>query len=726
MDPKLIIINSTYGGGKSLIKKNLSKYFSFYEEDKYIHIDFDEFLMSIPSYKSAITKISEYLKTNILNKKLNTYGIADLNKFDNLTIAELIITKSFNKLSVNNYKQLYEYIENIQFGKIGTTIKQFSQNLFDKYKEYGFKMLDNIVEICKYMKYNMVIEIGMLKYDKFNKLINNEIKHDNWYYIGYNYNPNTQQFILKNVLKRNIETGRLLNYNMVINTFNNIQPIIDSYKVKIPKYNLILIEQGYVMSNIMSLSNNQISKKMLTSEVKFNEKFDSRCGSATPFNLTNSFGTFKTNCILKNSQSNPGIQNIKKPADIGTDSNTKYLFDENTSALIILNTFDQLQQSIKQIIGYYNTLPDIPHKLVETDIKVVLKGGLNIRLYLKKLIVFIEKTIEDKKISNTHSLNQSRQIIKLLDFFKDFERNNPNNIFEKIISKSDLDFTIVMNKSKFNKEKYDLVKKLIFAYCIDYLQRLKKVLTDTDFFGAESILKLNLKNIYTENSDRINTIEYNEIKYDGNTDKIENISPNTIYNNVFQYLASDLHFNDKTNLTEDTKRYKLIPNRINELTTIPSPDIMKDLNRFVISYSNNINSKSLLFNDTTEKFENSINAFDLARIQNGYIINNRHLFGEIIDIAIVSFDTLQQTQFDNIETLNYSNNHYDFDINIFNLKYLAHDLEIVLFEQRIFPWEDKKYMKRINRYIIIKIFEEIIKSTLFYKVCYVLHSSIQI
>ena len=47
------------------------------------------------------------------------------------------------------------------------------------------------------------------------------------------------------------------------------------------------------------------------------------------------------------------------------------------------------------------------------------------------------------------------------------------------------------------------------------------------------------------------------MKYDGNTDKIENIRPTTIYNNSFQYLASDLHFNDNANLTENKKIYSV-------------------------------------------------------------------------------------------------------------------------------------------------------------------------
>ena len=43
---------------------------------------------------------------------------------------------------------------------------------------------------------------------------------------------------------------------------------------------------------------------------------------------------------------------------------------------------DNIELDQSNIINYYNTLPDISHQLVEADVKVVLKGGLNIRLYL--------------------------------------------------------------------------------------------------------------------------------------------------------------------------------------------------------------------------------------------------------------------------------------------------------------------------------------------------------
>ena len=443
-DPKIIIVNSTYGGGKSVISKNLSTYFTFYKADNYIHIDQDEFIMSIIPYKNIIRRISEYLTLNVLNKKLNSYGIPELVRYGDLTANDLITTKAFNNLSVEDYRRIYDYIQNLPFERTGKTIREISDESYQKYRTYQNEMLKNVFEICKYMKYNIVFEVGLLNYGALFNMINDRdragnvtknIADNNWYYICYNYNPKTKPYILKNVLKRNIETGRLLSFDIVTRSFDNIPNIINDYKIRLPKNNMILIEQGYIMPDIIQLTNDQIRVRTKTVEVRFNENFDPRCGSRIPFNLTNVHDTFSTICKNKVLRNNPGIQNRNNQKQIGTDSNTKYLFDENTTALVILNTFDQLQQSIRQIIGYYNTIPDIPHQLVEEDIKVVLKGGLNIRLYLKKFISIIQNIINDKKTKQTISVEQQKAVEKLMNFFNDFDIENPNILFSKIISR---------------------------------------------------------------------------------------------------------------------------------------------------------------------------------------------------------------------------------------------------------------------------------------------------
>ena len=309
-DQKLIIINSTYGGGKSVIKKNLKKYFNFYEEDKYIHIDVDEFLLSFSSYKNGIKRISDLLKTNILNKRLNTFGSPDLMKY-NSTIEDVIKTKLFNQLSLNEYKQIYDYIQYMHIEPTGKTINEYHAEIFSKFRTYTTKMLNDVIDICKLMKYNFVLELGLRPFSNMAEMISGEIPLNNWYYIGYNYNQNTQKFILRNVLKRNIELGRFIDYKTVIESFNQIPLIINDYKMNLLQNNVILIEHGLIMNDIMSLTNEQISKRTLISEIQFNENFNPRC-DRTPFQLTNSFDVFNTSCSPKLSQPNPGIQNQNK------------------------------------------------------------------------------------------------------------------------------------------------------------------------------------------------------------------------------------------------------------------------------------------------------------------------------------------------------------------------------------------------------------------------------
>jgi hypothetical protein len=704
LNPKIIIINSTHGSDKSFIKKNLSNYFYFYKESEYVHINIDDFLMSIPTFKSIVNKISDYLKKNVLNKKLNEFGIAVLNS-DKLTINDIITTNSFNVLSLMDYNLIFEYITNLIFDGTGKSIKDIMQDLFDKYNPYEDKMLQNIIEICKLMKFNIVIE-GKITYDSLQSKFGTAFNPVNCFYIGYNFNEKTRKFIFKNIIKSNIETGYVTNYLMANQSFDLMPTLIRDYKLHLDDNNIVLIEQGYEMRPVDILTSKQINTRTITAEIKFFENFSDNC-NRKKFSLRNSQDLFTAVCnpVLKKKY---GKQ--IKPEDIATDINTKYLFDDNTTALIILNTFEQIQQSIRQIINYHNSQPNISHKLIEEDIKIVLKGGLNIRLYIRKLTSFIENLIEKKKQSEEHNLN-SKQIKQLIDFFKDFEKENSSNIFQKIIKKSDLDFTIIMNKSKFKEKEYNVVKHKITIFCLDYLARLKKVLNDTNFFGAESVLKYNLNNVQKEYSAKLSSIEYNNVLYDSVKNTLANTGRNIRYKNIFVYKPADLIFNDGIHSEQNKKIYILNPNTA-KLTFEHSVDVMNELNRFSIFYGKNTTFNRVVYNEETKIFDRAKYTFDLLRIKNVYIFNNNSFpMGEIIDISIPSYDTLTQTMWDNIEKINYVNAHYNFDINIFNLEYLAHDIEAVLFERNnIFPWEDTKYFKRINRYIIIKIFDAIIKS----------------
>ena len=107
----------------------------------------------------------------------------------------------------------------------------------------------------------------------------------------------------------------------------------------------------------------------------------------------------------------------------------KYLFDENTTALVILNTFEQLQQSIKQIIGYYNTIPDT---IIKLDINVCYESRRNFHNYMEKTLKKLPSNLKYLNFSKDSYHFPSRIAIiyagiNTLDIFYN-KITNPGNI----------------------------------------------------------------------------------------------------------------------------------------------------------------------------------------------------------------------------------------------------------------------------------------------------------
>jgi hypothetical protein len=100
--------------------------------------------------------------------------------------------------------------------------------------------------------------------------------------------------------------------------------------------------------------------------------------------------------------------------------------------------------------------------------------------------------------------------------------------------------------------------------------------------------------------------------------------------------------------------------------------------------------------------------FDLLRTKLNFEINGKiNLSGELIDISIPNKNDHEMSKYNtnkkyynfikkNIKQ-NLDNDEYNFGYNIININYVIKDLLSILFTQRRFPWDDKKYTKRVNR-----------------------------
>lgn len=90
--------------------------------------------------------------------------------------------------------------------------------------------------------------------------------------------------------------------------------------------------------------------------------------------------------------------------------------------------------------------------------------------------------------------------------------------------------------------------------------------------------------------------------------------------------------------------------------------------------------------------------------------------GELIDVSIgYKTDTSVQEIFEHLEgslssyTLASENPNLNINFESYSLDHIAADLEDILFRQRAFPWNDKKYAKRLNRLMYVYFIDIFIK-----------------
>ena len=84
--------------------------FDFYNEKTFVHINVDDIIAGIPQYKKQIDEISNYLITNVLNKKFNEYANRSLHKYGDKTISDLKDNLFMATLDADDYRKIYNEI----------------------------------------------------------------------------------------------------------------------------------------------------------------------------------------------------------------------------------------------------------------------------------------------------------------------------------------------------------------------------------------------------------------------------------------------------------------------------------------------------------------------------------------------------------------------------------------------------------------------------------------
>jgi hypothetical protein len=372
--------------------------------------------------------------------------------------------------------------------------------------------------------------------------------------------------------------------------------------------------------------------------------------------------------------------------------NNKELKDLTTS--FIVNEFIKSEESmynfIKLIVELYNKNINkyiLIKRLNENDIFFIYKGGNILRL-----------------VSQHYMREINWSASKLLHEF-----------YDKSFKISDSDFSIIINNSidNYNEVYQDMIE-------LNYLvqNKIRHILISEDYFDISD------KYLYYDFNKYSN--KYKAYLLNKLLDSVKDMNCLKDENNPTFYNLKpvDIIYNDVTTGTDTNYENK--------------PDfIIKNNNGKTVQYMlNTVNDSTLTvsINDTLE-FDTSTNIKNkFALVRTKIMFNYRFkeqnggmkkfiIGGELIDVSISYNLKLVYGNTRKVKTYSSDINHYqdfkitskkqsdNFILKSYTLKYLIEDLIIILFSDSMFPWEDPKYIKRINRVIYLYFIDLISKIT---------------
>lgn len=689
-ESKMIIISSPIGSGKSLIKKNLKQYFDFYDPNSYVSINVDDIIMGIPKYKKITEGISNYLKTNFLNRELTDID-PDFYKFGTKKISDLSDDNFMTELSVNEYKLLLDYLKTLRIplleNKVNKTILDIHDTIFEEINTARNKLLSHMISICIKNNLNIVVEFARREFSLLSGefKIGTKYKIDNTYYIGYEI-PNTditKKFILRNILLRNIYEGRMIYSDTALDNLANAVIISNTYKSQLNSSNIrtITLTSELISNTLKNTNRNMLNRKFLCLEkidmdyptlscVDDNETIDDKFVRINKDDIDFEMICFKNKLInmYEVEEMNNEKTKLKK---MMTEINNKYLLNETVSTIMIKNIVHNINEIIKKLIPIFNEIKinDEPESdiITENDIKLILKGGIPIRLTINKALEYF------KNMLNFDDNDSEKQ--KLKNLIDNIDKNtlDGNNAYANLTAKSDIDFTVLINGKKLQKGKYYYIREKLSIIIYSFLFDLKENIDQSNFYG----MGYNYKNI-----------DYDKTIF-------ENIK--TKYRS-HQLIANAKLFNFNTFPENDDKILVVQKGKI-----FTDSRYLTNITEYFTSYSH-VNIPYIT--QITDTIKSEIFSFKLMRLLNNYDVKKKgsesqNISGEIIDITILDYEQSKHQDFENIVTYEYTNNLFKFNFETLGLKSLVSDIENVLFHQAFYPWLNEKMNKRLNRYFML-------------------------
>jgi diadenosine tetraphosphate (Ap4A) HIT family hydrolase len=719
VNPKLIIINAPMASGKSLLVKNLDCIIKNYKKEEFVHINIDTILERNEKYKNEVKIISDFLKEKFYNKKIKDLNIENLPDYD-FRISDL---KNNTYLELLDHSHLKSIIDNINKVKVkkkndklvedqnGVEILSYFYRLFNKFNvnSYRQNLFESICNFCFKNKLNVLIEVEKRTYFDLKRLFldNNQNQNDffnvynkdNIYYISYDYNEtddNIKRFIYRNGLIRNILEGRVISSddfeeslihfkNIVRGTYRGIKNIyFKNLNNKLP-VNFNVDTKFLNFDLYKDFNNEQENEQENQNLICLNYGEDIQDSNLQ-------IKTFKNDQENENEQEMSIACFVKRNLKLKEDfPNEKYksicndyilknlMIDSNITFLIKV-LFDESKKIIDKVVPNYNNITN-------EDVKLVFKGGMNIRFY----ILEFQKIIINKLNLNNDNIvyKQLKELFKTINktsFDDDFEIGD--SLFSSIANKSDLDFVLLINNSKLTEYEYNRIKNELIGYFNMLLNRFGLYMDDTNFMYTDKITdktefckKKGLNNIDKIKKKSYIVADENNIEIPNKENKSFIIFPKYIdENNTIENKYSSYYNYYMPNFT--------LPKRMKETDEISDDtiDILRLKAKFKLEFFEN---QFGIEESVDEKGDEKIIESD----------------GEIIDIVFEDYS--KESGLDKIQKIKFNDTLNDFEFNIFNLDYLIKDI-IRMLSGRLFPWADKKYNKRLYRLFYLMI----IKSTI--------------
>jgi hypothetical protein len=300
---------------------------------------------------------------------------------------------------------------------------------------------------------------------------------------------------------------------------------------------------------------------------------------------------------------------------------------------------------IKLLKLIYN---EVNREINKYGVKLIFKGGNVMRLINNNIIKYFPPS--------------SDKIIR--------------NVFSNFLKFSDNDFTILINP---NIENYEFIFYKINYDVLKALDRIRNILkkNESKYFYIFKLNDFELKNIKDELLEKLNKFCIDKKKNDDFCVKYTNIKLNPISDKLI-ILKNPKDRKSEVMIFEDVGEKNYFYNQLNF-----SLDFIDYLGKNI--------------------------KFSLLRTKINFIINDKiNSGGELIDISLPRKEDFEMKKLDSTEKFNNYikkkidveyNEEYDFEYYIINMKYVIPDLFKIIFINSEFPWDDKKYEKRLARLI---------------------------